>query len=158
VIAPLSKRVEGENNAYHSSQFRYEAERDTVICPQHQELKFHHRRQRNGVGVKVYRNSQACAGCPVRSLCTRDRQGRGIDVGPYSEAIAKHRAKMRDPALKELLKQRSRIVEPVFGQIKENGGFRRWTVRGLKNVQAQWSMLCATAESAKNLPNLATQR
>jgi transposase len=144
VIAPLNKRVEGENNPYHSNQFRYVAEQDTVICPQQQELKFHHRRQRNGVEVKVYRNSQACAGCPVRSLCTRDRHGRAIDVGPYSEAIAKHRAKMRDPALKELLKQRSRIVEPVFGQIKENGGFRRWTVRGLKNVQAQWSLLCAT--------------
>ena len=63
-------------------------------------------------------------------------------MGPYNEAIAKHRAKMRDPALRELLKQRSQIVEPVFAQIKENGGFRRWTVRGLKNVQAQWSMLC----------------
>ena len=142
VIAPLNKRVEGENNPYHSSQFRYVAEKDLVICPQQQELKFHHRRQRNGVAVKVYRNSQACAGCPVRSLCTTDRQGRGIDVGPYNEAIAKHRAKMRDPALRELLKQRSQIVEPVFAQIKENGGFRRWTVRGLKNVQAQWSMLC----------------
>jgi Transposase DDE domain len=71
-----------------------------------------------------------------------ERQGRGVDIGPYSEAIAKHRAKMRDPALRELLKQRSRIVEPVFAQIKENGGFRRWTTRGLKNVQAQWSMLC----------------
>ena len=67
-----------------------------------------------------------------------------MDIGPYSEAIAQHRAKMRDPAQRELLKQRSRIVEPVFAQIKENGGFRRWTLRGLKNVQTQWSMLCAT--------------
>ena len=144
VIAPLDKRVEGENNPYHSSQFRYVAEKDLVVCPQQQELKFHHRRQKNGVELKVYRNSRACAGCPVRSLCTSERQGRGIDIGPYNEAVAKHRAKMRDPALRELLKQRSRIVEPVFAQIKENGGFRRWTVRGLKNVQAQWSMLCAT--------------
>ena len=143
-FAPLNKRVEGENNPYHSSQFRYVAEKDLVICPQQQELKFHHRRQRNGVELKVYRNSQACAGCRVRSLCTSERQGRGVDIGPYSEAIAQHRAKMRDPALRELLKERSRIVEPVFAQIKENGGFRRWTVRGLKNVQAQWSMLCAT--------------
>jgi len=144
VLAPLNKRVEGENNPYHSSQFRYVAEKDLVICPQQQELKFHHRRQRNGVELKVYRNSQACAGCRVRSLCTSERQGRGVDIGPYSEAIAQHRAKMRDPAQRELLKQRSRIVEPVFAQIKENGGFRRWTLRGLKNVQTQWSMLCAT--------------
>ena len=144
VIAPLSQRVEGQNNPYHSSQFRYVAEQDLVLCPQQQELKFHHRRQRNGVEIKVYRNRQACASCPVRSLCTSDRQGRGIDVGPYNEAIAKHRAKMRDPALQELFKQRCQIVEPVFAQIKENGSFRRWTVRGLKNVQAQWSLLCAS--------------
>jgi hypothetical protein len=44
--------------------------------------------------------AQACAGCRIRSLCTADLRGRGIDIGPYSEAIAQHRAKMRDPALR----------------------------------------------------------
>jgi len=34
-------------------------------------------------------------------------------------------------------------VEPICGQIKENMGFRRWTVRGIENVRIQWSLIGA---------------
>jgi len=50
---------------------------------------------------------------------------------------------------KELLKARKAIIEPVFGWIKSNLGFRRWTVRGLENVKAQWSLLCTTINLKK---------
>ena len=36
------------------------------------------------------------------------------------------------------------IVEPVFGHLKQNEGFWRWTYFGLENVSAQWSLLCTT--------------
>jgi Transposase DDE domain len=36
------------------------------------------------------------------------------------------------------------VVEPVFGQIKEARGFRRFLLRGLKKVQAEWALLCLT--------------
>ena len=39
---------------------------------------------------------------------------------------------------------RKGIVEPVFGQIKEARGFRRFSLRGLKKVQAEWALVCAT--------------
>jgi transposase len=39
---------------------------------------------------------------------------------------------------------RKQIVEPVFGQIKEVRGFRRFLLRGLENVQAEWSLICLT--------------
>lgn len=39
---------------------------------------------------------------------------------------------------------RKQIVEPVFGQIKEVRGFRRFLLRGLENVQAEWSLMCLT--------------
>ena len=41
-------------------------------------------------------------------------------------------------------RQRSTIIEPRFGQIKQHEGFRRWTVWGLEGVKTQWSLLCAT--------------
>jgi hypothetical protein len=35
-------------------------------------------------------------------------------------------------------------VEPVFGQIKEARGFRRFLLRGYPKVQAEWSLVCTT--------------
>ena len=40
--------------------------------------------------------------------------------------------------------KRKQIVEPVFGQIKEARGIRRFWLRGLEKVQAEWKLICAT--------------
>ena len=40
--------------------------------------------------------------------------------------------------------KRKQIVEPVFGQIKEVRRFRRFSFRGLKNVAAEWDLVCLT--------------
>lgn len=40
--------------------------------------------------------------------------------------------------------KRKQIVEPVFGQIKEARGIRRFLLRGLEQVQAEWKLICAT--------------
>ena len=55
----------------------------------------------------------------------------------------RQRAKRRDPAQRSLMRQTSNFIEPVFATIKQAMGFRRWTVRGLENVRAQWGLLCA---------------
>lgn len=45
---------------------------------------------------------------------------------------------------------RKQVVEPVFGQIKECLGFRRMLLRGLKAVEAEWSLVC-TAHNLRKL-------
>jgi transposase len=40
--------------------------------------------------------------------------------------------------------RRKAIVEPVFGQLKEARGFRRFLLRGLRSVGGEWAMLAAT--------------
>ncbi|MGH7867613.1 MAG: transposase [Candidatus Dormibacteraceae bacterium] len=39
---------------------------------------------------------------------------------------------------------RKGIVEPVFGQTKQARGFRRFSLRGLEKVKAEWALVCAT--------------
>lgn len=41
-------------------------------------------------------------------------------------------------------KRRKAIVEPVFGQIKEARGIRRFSFRGLQKVAAEWDIICWT--------------
>ena len=33
------------------------------------------------------------------------------------------------------------MIEPIFGRIKHNENFRRFTVRGTENVTAQWHLI-----------------
>jgi len=54
------------------------------------------------------------------------------------------RRRLQDPVARSLWKQRARIIEPRFGQIKQHDGFRRWTVWGWEGVKTQWTMLCTT--------------
>ena len=61
-------------------------------------------------------------------------------------ATAKERmaAKVRTLEGKALYARRKVIVEPVFGQIKEARGFRRFLLRGLTNILGEWRLVCLT--------------
>ena len=58
--------------------------------------------------------------------------------------IAAMRAKLRTAAGHAIYARRKAIAEPVFGQIKEGRGFRRFSFRGLGKVQAEWLLICLT--------------
>ena len=41
-------------------------------------------------------------------------------------------------------RMRKAVVEPVFGQIKEARGIRRFRLRGLERASGEWKLICAT--------------
>jgi len=59
--------------------------------------------------------------------------------GSKTEAM---RQKLRDGGWESPYRLRKHTVEPVFGQIKEARGFRRFLRRGLDNVQGEWALIC----------------
>jgi len=59
-------------------------------------------------------------------------------------AQARMAAKVRTPQGKALYARRKVIVEPVFGQIKEARGFRRFLLRGLEKLRGEWRLVCLT--------------
>ena len=54
------------------------------------------------------------------------------------------REKLATPAGRGIYALRKAVVEPVFGQIKEIRGFRRFSFRGVHNVTAEWGLICLT--------------
>jgi len=52
--------------------------------------------------------------------------------------------KLRMATGRALYAARKHIVEPVFGQIKRIRGFRKFLVRGLESVSAEWQLICLT--------------
>lgn len=71
--------------------------------------------------------------------------------GPRATAM---REKLRAGGWESPYRLRKQTVEPVFGQIKEARGFRRFLHRGLVKVRAEWRLLC----TAHNLLKLAAAR
>ncbi len=60
------------------------------------------------------------------------------------DVIARMREKLKTEHGRAVYKQRKMIVEPVFGQLKEVRGFRRFSFRGLQKNEAEWSLICLT--------------
>ena len=52
--------------------------------------------------------------------------------------------KLRTDTGRQLYAARKHIVEPVFGQIKRVRGFRKFLLRGLELVSAEWQLVCLT--------------
>ena len=61
-----------------------------------------------------------------------------------SPAAAAMRERLGTAAGRAAYALRKSIVEPVFGQIKEIRRFRRFALRGVANVRAEWQLICGT--------------
>ena len=57
--------------------------------------------------------------------------------------------KLRTKKGRDHYRRRKVIVEPVFGQIKEAMGFRRFSLRGKPKVTAEWHLVCAVHDLTK---------
>ena len=66
---------------------------------------------------------------------------RHVHRPPVAEAM---REKLLSEEGRAVYRRRKGIVEPVFGQIKEARGFRRFSLRGLERVAAEWQIICLT--------------
>jgi transposase len=58
--------------------------------------------------------------------------------------VEKMRRKLQTKAGAAIYAARKAIVEPVFGQIKQARGFRRFSLRGLAKVRSEWALVCLT--------------
>jgi len=73
-------------------------------------------------------------------------------TGPPPEGASPKEAmqhKLRTEAGRSIYKMRKAIVEPVFGQIKEWRGLRRFSFRGVGNVGLEWKLICLTGNLLK---------
>jgi hypothetical protein len=136
----------------------YDPVRDEYLCPNHQRLIFRGKRTRvtdNGYPT-TFRSYEcsSCVECPLKPQCTRSAWNRRIEVNP---TLIQYQQQARERLVSErgrsLRVRRGVEVETVFGRIKQDWGFRRFTLRGLEKVKTEWGLLCI----AHNLAKLAVQ-
>ena len=67
-----------------------------------------------------------------------------IEAGNEPSLRERMKQKLASEAGRDVYRMRKAIVEPVFGQIKEWRGFRRFSLRGHENVRCEWKLVCLT--------------
>jgi transposase len=149
VIVALQDET-GTKGEFNKSHFAYDAERGGYLCPRGEFLPLegtHKPTKKTPYPLEVYRchNKQ----CPVRAQCSSDKKGRTIQRTPHEGALNRQAKKQSDPAMKTLLSLRKEIVEHLFAIIKNIDGFRRFTVRGIEKVNAQWALACSAVNVRK---------
>ena len=79
----------------------------------------------------------------------RERHGLLPGAGPPGRSRTgrpseRMRDKLRTPAGETIYRRRKAIIEPVFAYIKAGRGFRRFSLRGVGKVTAEWTLICLT--------------
>lgn len=129
---------------YGKSNFVYDEETNEYICPEGKRLRYCGktiRKDRNNKEefkyiCKDYRN------CCGHAQCTTSKKGRVIKAIKEERLISTLKERYITENWEKKLKLRKKIVEPVFGDTKEQIGLRRFSYRGLEKAKAQWYITC----------------
>ena len=131
-----------QNNIGKIDNWQYNEAEDTWTCAAGQKLTFcYESKEQTASGYEIrhrhYRSAN-CVGCPLKPSCTKAAGNREVKVSlPYLRYKNQVREKLRSEEGWKLAVRRMIEPESVFGQIKNNRGFRRFLLRGLPKVSLE---------------------
>ncbi|WP_339260679.1 IS1182 family transposase [Lysinibacillus sp. FSL K6-3209] len=136
-----------KQNEFNTANWAYDEENDRYTCPNQQQLEFKYRTTKTDKyeytrEFKVY-ECEDCSGCPLRSFCTKAKEGtnRKLTVNEKWEQQKEHvRTKLSEEKTSTIYRQRKIDVEPVFGFLKANLRFTRFSVRGKSKVDNEMGL------------------
>lgn len=135
-----------KENPFHPDNLFYNQETDTYYCPMGQAMRKTHTYQsktKNGFTQEVHRyQAQNCRGCPLRGSCHTAKGNRMIDRN-HNLIRLKEKAKNLLVSEKGIAHRKRRCwdVEAVFGNIKQNMGFKRFMLRGIEKVTTEIGLI-----------------
>lgn len=133
-----------EENHYHYSNFKYDMAEDRYICPEGEYLTYWKTRIGESSGRvwnhKVYRG-MGCGGCAKHLLCTKGKV-RELLIDNRDLLLQKMRNRLLSKKGEKEYSKRAYIIEPIFGHLKFNLGYRNFLLRGLEKVRAEFKLMC----------------
>ncbi len=149
-----------KKHPFAADQLYYNKEQDRYYCPMGQPMQnigTTNKTTVTGFKQNVTRYQVAnCEGCPLRGACHKSKENRIIEI---NHALNEHKRKATERLTSEKgiyhRKRRPVDVEPVFGNIKSNHGFRRFMLRGKEKVAIEAGLL-ALAQNLRKKSSLKT--
>jgi len=102
-----------------------------------------HKKSGNGFQQTLRRyQAKNCHNCPLNGACHKSKTNRiiEINVNPNRQKQKAHELLNSEQGIRQR-KERCYDVEPVFANIKQNHGFRRFMPRGKEKVEIEWGLL-----------------
>lgn len=133
----------------------YNQDTDTYYCPMGQAMACigsYQRKTANGFTQTIHRYQAVnCKGCSLRSLCHKANDNRIIERN-HNLARLKQKAKEKLLSKEGIAhrKQRCWDIEAIFGNIKQNMGFKRFMLRGIEKVETELGLI-AMAHNLKKV-------
>jgi transposase len=138
---------------FQPSDFTYDAEARTCVCPAGKSLNRngHRRVIRDDIWERFQGKRRDCGPCILRAQCIRTPETTTVRAvmffhGKTAPLPETHTARMKQridsPEGRLLYGRRVGIVEPVFGNLRYNKGLDRFTLRGRTKVDGQWKLFC----------------
>jgi len=157
---PLRKRGNKHGpDMFRYEDFKYDKERDLVVCPTGKTMHFIKERLSPGQAARVYRSyKKDCEKCSSLNKCTTSKHiYRTIDISNYYGVM--ERAKLRNDTQRYKEAARLRIIgtEPKFAEAKRYHGLHRFRYRGIEQVSIQ-SILTAICINIKRLAKVVMAR
>ena len=135
-----------KNNPFLVQNLFYNKEKDFYVCTMGQRMEnagTGKRTSSNGYEAQVtYYQAKNCNNCPLRGSCHNAKGDRRIEVNQRLNEL-KERARNLLTG-EEGLKHRSKRpveVEAVFGQLKSNNKFNRFTFKGLEKAELEFLLM-----------------
>jgi len=131
---------------FHANNLHYDPENNRLICPMGQHMDFIGKKQvktSSGFTQQVNRyEAKRCTGCPVRGRCHQRKGNRIVELNLRVKQLREqHKERLESERGIENRKKRPVDVEPVFGHIKYNRGFKRFSMRGLPKVDIEMGLI-----------------
>ena len=133
-----------DNNKFDRSDFTYNKQEDYYQCPAGKKLVYNETIKCHGRRSRRYKCFD-CDRCKYRLKCLPQKSHDNLRqiVRDEKEYLAeKMYQKTQTDYGKNKLIQRKYTIEGVFGNLKENLGFRRFRLRGLSSVQGEFNLMC----------------
>ena len=135
-----------KNNPFLPANLYYNAKENYLVCPMGQRMYcVGTQTRKSDLGylsqVHIYQAGN-CRGCPLRGSCHKSKRNRRIEINHRLLALRKQ-AQERLLSPRGIEHRSKRPIEPeaVFGQIKFNNKFNRFTLRGLSKVEIEFGLI-----------------
>jgi len=139
---------------FHVDNLFYNPQHDCYYCPMGQQMTLREiKKEKTATGyIKTLHMYQAqnCTGCPMRGVC-HNAEGHRMVRASHKLRRLKERARslLLSPKGVDHRQKRPVDVEPVFGFIKHNRGFRRFLLRGIEKVNIEVGILSIVSNILK---------
>lgn len=142
---------------FAKAAFQYDEQQDIYVCPAGQSLRPGQWKVEADTQMRVrHYGTPACKDCPLRAQCTSSASSpRKIGRHEGQELKDAMERVFQQPAARERYARRSHIVEPVFAELKERQGLKRFRRRGTRGARLELSLHCLAFNLKRGVAALA---